>query len=273
VSESVVEAGAASVTVDAAGVDLAYGREVVMREASFVCRAGEVTALVGPNGSGKSTLLHAIAGLLAPRAGTLTVLGRRPTDVRPRVAYALQATKVDDNLPVTVADVVTMARYAHLGAFRPARGPDRSAVRDAMERMEIGALARRRLDELSGGQRQRVFVAQGLAQAADILLLDEPVTGLDLVSRTLIFDAIAAERERGCTVVATTHSLGEASDADQMLLLAGRVVACGPPSQVITSANLQAAYGARVLTIDDGLVLLDDPHHHAEGDDHTDHQH
>jgi ABC-type Mn2+/Zn2+ transport system ATPase subunit len=146
-------------------------------------------------------------------------------------------------------------------------------VRAAMERMEVTELARRRLEELSGGQRQRVFVAQGLAQEADVLLLDEPVTGLDLVSQSLITAAVAAERARGCTVVVTTHSLGEASEADQMLLLAGRVVASGPPSEVITGANLRAAYGARVLTVDEGIVLLDDPHHHAEGDDHTDHQH
>lgn len=260
-SDLAAVAATRSFTVEATGVDLAYGREVVMRDASFACRPGEVTALVGPNGSGKSTLLHAIAGLLSPRAGSLSVLGRSPAEVRARVAYALQATKVDDRLPVTVHDVVAMARYAHLGAFRPTRGPDRTAVHHAMERMEISAFARRRLDELSGGERQRVFVAQGLAQEAEVLLLDEPVTGLDLVSRTLIFDAIEAERARGCTVVVTTHSLGEAADADQVLLLAGRVVACGTPREVITAAHLREAYGARVLTVDEGIVVLDDPHH------------
>ena len=174
---------------------------------------------------------------------------------------------------MTVHDVVAMARYAHLGLIRSAGPADRAAVQVAMERMEVAGLARRRLDELSGGQRQRVFVAQGLAQGADVLLLDEPVTGLDLVSRQLIFAAIEEEKARGVTVVVTTHHLGEAAAADQMILLAGRVVAVGPPEHVLTAEHLRAAYGHQVLTVDGGLVLFDDPHHHAEGDDHTHHTH
>jgi iron complex transport system ATP-binding protein len=250
-------------TIVAEDVELAHGRESVMREASFTCRAGEVTALVGPNGSGKSTLLHAIAGLLEPRHGRLEVLGGAPSDARARLAYTLQTTKVDERLPVTVSEVVRMARYPRLGLVRRAKTEDDDAVRQAMERLEIDSLANRRLDELSGGQRQRVFVAQGLAQDAEVLLFDEPITGLDLVSRTLITDAIEVERARGCTVVVTTHNLGEAAAAEQMLLLAGRVVAAGRPEAVLTKDNLAAAYGARVLTIGDQTLLLDDPDHHA----------
>jgi manganese transport system ATP-binding protein len=252
---------------------LAYGREVVVDHATFSCRTGTVTALVGPNGSGKSSVLHAIAGLLVPVAGSVRVFGKPPGDHPERVSYTLQATKVDERLPVTVREVVTMARYPMLGLWRRHRPADGEAVGTAMARLEITALADRRLDELSGGQRQRVFVAQGLAQDAPILLLDEPVTGLDVVSRTLILDVIAAEREQGRTVVVTTHHLGEAATYDQMVLLAGRVVAAGPAEHVLRREHLQAAYGERILTIDEGVVLLDDPHHHVEGDDHTDHDH
>lgn len=266
-----VDTVAPSIVVD--GVSLAYGREVVMRDATFRCDPGTITAFVGPNGSGKSTILHAIAGLLPLRGGRLEVLGATPHAKRTDIAYTLQATKVDERLPVTVREVVTMARYATLGVLRPAGGSDREAVGSAMERMEVESLADRRLDELSGGQRQRVFVAQGLAQQASILLLDEPVTGLDVVSRTLIIDAIRAERDRGVTVAVTTHVLGEAAEYDQMVLLAGRVVAAGRPDAVLTKEHLRAAYGERILTIEGGLVLLDDPHHHVEGDDHTDHEH
>lgn len=260
-------------TVELDGVALAYGREVVLHDATFSCRAGTVTALVGPNGSGKSSVLHAVAGLLVPVEGTVRVLGELPGEHPERVSYTLQATKVDERLPVTVREVVTMGRYSTLGLWRPRAPVDRDAVATAMARMEITPLADRRLDELSGGQRQRVFVAQGLAQDAQILLLDEPVTGLDVVSRTLILDVIAAERDRGRTVLVTTHHLGEAASYDQMVLLAGRVVAAGPAEQVLRREHLQAAYGERILTIDEGVVLLDDPHHHVEGDDHTDHDH
>jgi ABC-type Mn2+/Zn2+ transport system ATPase subunit len=235
-----------------------------VRDATFSCRAGEVTALVGPNGSGKSTLLHAISGLVEPARGDLTVLGGAPAAVRGRIAYALQATTVEERLPVTVGEVVRMARYPRLGLLRRAGEADHAAVDRALERLEVEGFARRRLDELSGGQRQRVFVAQALAQEADILLLDEPVTGLDLVSRSLIVEAIAAEQARGATVVVTTHNLGEAATADQMLLLAGRVVAAGSPADVLTKDHLAEAYGERVLSIEGGLVFFDDPgHHHA----------
>jgi manganese transport system ATP-binding protein len=247
--------------IRAAGVDLAYGREVVMRGATFECRGAEVTAFVGPNGSGKSTLLHALAGLLSPRAGTLEVLSGPPSAAAGRIAYVLQATAADARLPVTVREIVAMARYPGLGLLRRPAPADREAVDHALARVELADLARRRLDELSGGQRQRVFVAQGLAQEADVLLLDEPVTGLDLVSRTLITDAIEAERARGAAVVVTTHNLGEAAAADQMLLLAGRVVAAGAPADVLTRDHLAEAYGERVLELDRGVILLDDPGH------------
>jgi manganese transport system ATP-binding protein len=114
-----------------------------------------------------------------------------------------------------------------------------------------------------------VFVAQGLAQRGDVLLLDEPVTGLDVVSRQHILDVVAEERAAGRTIVMTTHDLSEAADTDHVLLLAGRVVASGTPTDVLTAANLAEAYGGRLLRLADGMVLIDDPHHHAHGHDHA----
>ena len=122
---------------------------------------------------------------------------------------------------------------------------------------------------LSGGQRQRVFVAQGLAQQGEVLLLDEPVTGLDVVSRQRILDVVAEERAAGRTIVMTTHDLAEASTTDHVLLLAGRIVAAGSPAEVLTADHLADAYGGRLLRLADGMVLIDDPHHHAHGHDHT----
>jgi manganese transport system ATP-binding protein len=252
---------------------LAHGSHLALADASLTCEPGTTVAVVGPNGSGKSTLLSAVGGLQPVASGAITVLGSPPADVRRRVGYVLQAHAVNEHLPATVAEVVTMGRYAQRGAFGPLRDGDREAVTVALERMDIGGLRRRHLTELSGGQRQRVFVAQGLAQEADLLLLDEPVTGLDLVSRELILEAVAAEVAAGRTVLLTTHDLSEAQSADQVLLLAGRVVAAGPPSAVLTGANLQVAYGGRVIRLDGHTALVDDPHHHAEGDDHTGHVH
>ena len=238
---------------------LAYGSHVVLAASSFAIRQGASVALIGPNGSGKSTLLRAVAGLLAPRSGRLDVPARR---TRSAVALVLQTTDVDRSLPITVREAVTMARYAARGAVRRLDRSDRAAVDRALERLAVADLARRQLHELSGGQRQRVLVAQGLAQEADLLLLDEPVTALDVVSRQLILEAVAAERDAGRTVLLSTHDLGDARRAEMVMLLANRLVACGTPDHVLTDHALAAAYGGRVLMLPEGAVVIDDPHHH-----------
>lgn len=256
------------VAVEAVDLSLAHGPHSVLDTATFSLPAGAVTSLVGPNGAGKSSLLNAIVGLMPLRAGTLRVLGAEPAAVRRRIAYVMQSAKVDEQLPVTVRETVAMGRFADRGAFGRLDAVDRGLVDRALERLEIADLARRHLHELSGGQRQRVFVAQGLAQAGDLLLLDEPVTGLDLVSRRCILDVVDEERAAGRTIVMTTHDLSEAAATDHVVLLAGRVVADGPPTDVLTADHLADAYGGRLLRLTDGLVLIDDPHHHAPGHDH-----
>ncbi len=241
--------------VRARALALRRGRAVALEVERLDLPTGVVTSLVGPNGSGKSTLLHAVAGLLRPAAGEL--------DVRGTVAYVLQATAANERMPVTVAEVVAMGRYAVLGARRRFGSADRAAVDEAVERLELGDLRRRHLGELSGGQRQRVLVAQGLAQGADVLLLDEPVTGLDLASSHRIAEVMAAERAAGRTVVVATHDLAEASAADHVVLLARRVVASGPPAAALTRATLSEAYGDRLLRLDGDTLLLDEGAHHA----------
>jgi manganese transport system ATP-binding protein len=230
------------------------GGRIVLRVDALHLDAGAITALVGPNGSGKSTLLHAIAGLLPPAAGTLAVTGS--------VAYVLQSVAVTEYLPITVREVVTMGRYAQRGAFGRLRSADRSLVDAAIERLELGDLGSRHLGELSGGQRQRALVAQALAQDADVLLLDEPVTGLDLASAERIREVIEGERAAGRAVVVATHDLPEAQRADHLVLLAGRVVAAGVPSVALTRAALAEAYGGRLLRLEGETLLLDDGAHH-----------
>lgn len=250
------EVRVSQVAVKATGLVVEFGSMTALAASDFELPAGRVTAVIGPNGSGKSTLLNVVAGLIPPTGGTIEVA------VSPRrLAYVMQATKVNEGLPVTVREVVAMGRYATLGAYRWMRAEDRQAVDSAMERLQITDLAPRHLHDLSGGQRQRVFVAQGLAQDHDMLLLDEPLTGIDLTTAQAIDEVIHAETEEGCTVIMTTHDLSEARLADHVLLLSGRVVASGPPDEVLTEESLVEAYGPSLLHVERGRLFLDDPAH------------
>jgi manganese transport system ATP-binding protein len=237
---------------------LGYGGHVAVASSTFELPTGAVTAVIGPNGSGKSTLLHALAGILEPLAGSIEVLGTTPAQARPRLGYVLQSVTVPAGTPITVREAVGMGRYPSLGLLRRRSKADRDRVRRAMDLLDVAELAGRHLTELSGGQRQRVYVAQGLAQDHDALLMDEPLTGLDLVSARVIDEIVHTERERGHAVVLTTHDLEEARAAEHVVLMSGRVVASGPPAQVLTRQNLEVAYGLGALH-EAGDDFIDDP--------------
>jgi len=196
-------------------------------------RPGTVTALAGPNGSGKSTLLAVIAGVQAHR-GTVardrTPHAGRGRDAR--IAFVVQRSAVPPTLPVTVRDVVSMGRWSERGRWRPLTRADRAIVTDSIHSLGLDGLERRPLHALSGGQRQRALVAQGLAQRADVLLLDEPTVGLDDEAQLLIGIAIAAEADRGVTVVHATHDPAVIATADRVIRLdAGRLVSPEPGSR------------------------------------------
>lgn len=230
-----------------------YGDTPALTGASMEIPAASSLAVIGPNGSGKSTLLGVLAGTIDPSAGSANIAGKTP-------ALVLQSTDVDRSLPITVRDTVSLARYPSVGLFRRFSATDRRAVETALERLGISDLASRQLHELSGGQRQRVLVAQGLAQDTDVLLLDEPVTGLDLTSRAIILDLIDQEVDAGRTIVVTTHNLDEARRCDRVLLLDTEAIAVGTPDEVLTETNLRRAFGGRFIRIGDEFIL-DDPHH------------
>jgi iron complex transport system ATP-binding protein len=233
---------------------------LALASSSFQLPQGAVTAVIGPNGSGKSTLLNLLAGLLRPVSGTLEVLGSSTRDST-EIAYVLQATNVNETLPISVREVVTMGRYATRGLVGRMAADDRAAVKSAMDALGVADLARRSLHQLSGGQRQRVFVAQGLAQDHRLLLLDEPLMGLDLVSSAAIERVIIEETSAGRTVVFTTHDVSQALAADWAILMAGRVVAFGPPMEALSPENLALAYGIKVVQAADGRFVVDDPAH------------
>jgi manganese transport system ATP-binding protein len=251
------EAPRAGATVASArDLELGYGARIVLSDVNLDLRAGTVTALIGPNGAGKSTLLHALAGLLRPRRGVLQV--SRAT--RGGVAIVLQATEANARLPLTVREVVAMGRYPYQRLLGRASAADRAAVDRALDLLELQDLAGEQIRELSGGQRQRAFVAQGFAQNAQLLVLDEPFTGLDLVSHSTILDAVRHARTEGKAVVLSTHDLADLAAADQVVLLAGQIVAAGPRDLVLTDANLARAYGSRLVQLGGHAALLDDPH-------------
>ena len=243
-------------------LEVRYGATPAVEDVALRFPPGSAVAIIGPNGSGKSTLLGTISGLVRPTRGHIEVLGRSPRAMRGRVAHVLQTTVANEAVPLTVRETVRMGCYGRLGALRPLTADDRAAIGHAVERLRIGDLLDRQLLQLSGGQRQRVYVAQALAQRADILLLDEPITGLDLVTQETVTDVVREERRRGATVVLTTHDVGTAQLADMTVLMATRVIAAGPPAEVLTPDYLATAYGGHVHVLDDGTVVLDESHHH-----------
>lgn len=233
--------------IEAEELELRYGSHLVMKPSSFTAPPGAITALIGPNGAGKSTLLHTIVGLMTPASGQIRVMGTTPHKARKQVSYVLQSKDINQSLPLTVAQVVAMGRYPNRGMVRPFRIDDRARVGEAMDRMDITHLANRHLTELSGGQRQRVFMAQGIAQDHLIMLLDEPLAGLDVVSAEAVDRIMHEERDHGCAVLVCTHDLGEAGAADHVLLLGDKRVVSGPPSEVLTNENLLAAFGLGLM--------------------------
>ena len=211
-----------------------HGRTLALSGVSLTVDAGTVVSVIGPNGAGKSTLFALLARRLQPTAGVVAVDGA--------VADVLQGTTVDPHLQLTVDDVVRMGRFRTRGLLRPMRRSDRAVIDHAIERVGLTALRRRPINQLSGGQRQRALVAQGLAQAAPILLLDEPATGLDLPAQEQILDIIRAEADAGRTVLFSTHDLRHAARADVVVALACTCVCCAPPDVALDSPDVAALF-------------------------------
>lgn len=250
--------------VSVEGVGVGYAHRPVLEDVTFSVAPGELVAVVGPNGSGKSTLLKVLAGLLRPWAGVVSLLGHAPGALPLRVTYLPQAEAVDWTFPVSVRDVVLMGRYRRVGWLRPTTRVDAEAAERALDQVGMRDLADRQIGELSGGQQRRTFLARSLAQDPAIYLLDEPVTGVDPTTEDDLMSILADERNRGKTVLASTHDLaGVAEHFTRLISLNRTVVADGPAALVRDPNVLRATYGGHLIQVDPGdVVLLDDPHHH-----------
>lgn len=221
-----------------------------LKNITFQVAAGEHVAIIGPNGAGKSTLLKLLAGLLKPDLGDILLFGQAPEN-HICIAYVSQKNDIDNSFPATVADVVMMGRTRQIGLFRRPSKRDWAIVHRSLERVGAADLAGHQIGELSGGQQQRVFIARALAHDTDILLLDEPLTGLDLPSQQALFDILAVLRPHGVTVFLATHNLNVAADHfDRVMIVNQQMIAFGPADQVMTTDNLLAAYGGTPATHD-----------------------
>lgn len=203
-----------------------------------VCR-GEALGIVGPNGSGKSTLLKTLAGLLQPYSGTVEIFGHAPRALPPgTIAYVPQIEAVDWTFPATVWDVVAMGRFPRLGLFGRFGASDRAAVERALDFVKMTPLAKRHISALSGGQQQRAFVARAIAQEPDVLLLDEPTTGVDAITEEALRQVVRELVREGMPVVMTTHDLDRAAEwFDRLMVLDRRVLSVGSPREVLEAGT------------------------------------
>jgi zinc transport system ATP-binding protein len=227
------------VLVRAERVSFAFGRNEVLDAVDLRVRAGEFVALVGPNGSGKSTLLKVLLGSLTPSAGSVALLGLPPAELgeRGRIGYVPQRPVLESEVPATVEEIVAAGRLARRGWWRPLRADDREVVGHALESVGLSDLAGRPLNELSGGQQQRAFIARAFASEPDVLLLDEPIAGVDAESQRRFRDSLThLIEEHGAGVLLVSHELSAvAPDLDRVIVLKHRVVFDGPPAELAAS--------------------------------------
>ncbi|WP_288079749.1 manganese/iron ABC transporter ATP-binding protein [Shinella sp.] len=217
-----------------------------LTHASFSVPKGTITALVGVNGAGKSTLFKAIMGFVPVAAGKVTILGLSVKEALKKnlVAYVPQAEEVDWTFPVLVEDVVMMGRYGHMNWLRIPTKRDHEMVDEALSRVNMNDFRKRQIGELSGGQRKRVFLARALAQEGQVILLDEPFTGVDVRTEEQIVELLGKLRDEGRVMLVSTHNLGSVPDfCDRTVFVKGTVIASGPTAETFTEANLERAFG------------------------------
>jgi zinc/manganese transport system ATP-binding protein len=250
--------GAGGATVDFVELTAGYGAEPAVEGVTFRVEPGDFVGVVGPSGSGKTTLLRAILGDLRIYSGHVIVNGHRAGSGKQRVGYVPQLETVDWNFPVTAREVVEMGVTSRrLWLPRPGRA-ERARVREIMERLGIGELANRHIRQLSGGQQQRVFIGRALAAEPDLLLLDEPTSGVDIRTRDDVLHLLDELNHQGMTVILTTHELNAvAAHLPRVACINRRLVAEGSPRDVFTSGTLEATYGVAMPVVDyQGLRLV-----------------
>lgn len=232
--------------IDITSLTVRYGEVLALDGIDLRVEPGAICAVIGMNGAGKSTLFKALLGLVGLQQGAVAILGETPASARraARIGYVPQSEQIDEHFPVSVRDVVMMGRFGMQGPARRIRPIDRTAVTEAIARVELDDLAQRQIGRLSGGQRKRAFVARAIAQEADILLLDEPFAGVDKRSEQLIIAVLKELAAAGRTILISTHDLQTLPAlADEAVLLKNRMLLRGPVAEVLRPENLARAFG------------------------------
>ncbi len=244
--------------IELENVTVRYQELVALEDVNLKVSPGEFLALIGPNGSGKTTLIKTILGLVTPVAGTVQLFGKPPQQLDGewrRVGYVPQIAQIDPRFPIQVFDVVLMGRYGQLGLIRRPGRRDRKAAWRALERVGMSNLAQRSIGRLSGGQRQRVLVARALATEPELLLLDEPTTGVDVGTTEGLFDLLDDLHRQGITILVASHDVGVvAQHVNQVACLNRRLVTHGRPQEVLSGEVLECMYGPQAALVGHGEV-------------------
>jgi ABC-type Mn2+/Zn2+ transport system ATPase subunit len=252
-------------------VSVLFGDRIILEEITLETRRGEFVGIIGPNGSGKTTLIRTILGQIPASYGTVRLFGKPVEELgaeRHRIGYVPQGVHVDLGFPIRVSDVVLMGRYGPLGLMRRPGKDDRAATHRAMERVGILELAQRPLGELSGGQRQRVYVARALAVEPELLILDEPTTGIDVAATEGFYEFLQRlQQETRITLILVSHDIGVVSSyVDQIACLNRVLVAHGKPQECLTEEAMETMYGTEARMFHHQLpphvVVRDYPHDH-----------
>lgn len=233
-----------------------YEKTPVLWDISLEIPQGKMAAIIGPNGAGKSTFLKTILGLIRPISGSIAFFGKSFKKAREQVAYVPQKESVDWDFPITVFDLVLMGRYGKLGFFNRPSKKDREDVEQYLHRVGLEAFASRQISQLSGGQQQRAFLARALIQEADIYLMDEPFTGIDIASFKTIIKILQGLQNQGKTLLVVHHDLKMVKEIfDWVVLLNMRLVGSGSVEQVFTQEMIQKTYGDESLLVNEAARL------------------
>ncbi len=256
--------------VEIKAVTCGYEKQEVLTDVSLTIMPGDFVGLLGPSGSGKTTLLRTVLGAVDLYEGEVLVNGVATAKKRPRVGYVPQLETIDWNFPVTVQEVVMMGRTMENKLFPWYRKEEKDLAAEMMSRLGILDLADRHIRELSGGQQQRVFLARALISSPQLLLLDEPTSGVDIKTRDDVMHLLHDLNHDGVTIIITTHEINAvAVHLPWIVCLAGRILAEGPPSEVITTEVLRLTYGAEMPVIHyEGMTIVaESPHSYGRNGD------
>ncbi|MFY7843152.1 MAG: metal ABC transporter ATP-binding protein [Rhabdochlamydiaceae bacterium] len=225
-----------------------YQKNIVLDDLTFEVPRHTITGIIGPNGAGKSTFLKAAMGFVKPLAGSILFDGLSVSKYRKKIAYVPQRSAIDWDFPINVFEVVKMGLYPKMKFFSFCRPSDKKAIWEALDQVGMTAYAQRHISELSSGQQQRVFIARALLQNADIYLLDEPFTGVDMATEKDIMGILKNLKQAGKTIFIVHHDLNCVTDYfDWLVVLNKKLIGSGSVSDVFTDDILKKAYGRSIF--------------------------